>query len=65
VFAYAAWNGNLDNMKWLLANKFPYDKNIFMYASRNGNPANIKWLLDNGFLHGNGWPNIPLKIRIV
>jgi hypothetical protein len=44
-----AKNGNLDNMKWLLKNKFPYDTFTFTYATENGNLDNIKWLLENKF----------------
>jgi hypothetical protein len=28
TFAAAAENGNLENMKWLFENKFPYDEHI-------------------------------------
>jgi len=49
VFSNAAENGNLENMKWLLENKFPYNIWTFAYAAKNGNIENIKWLLENEF----------------
>ena len=36
-------------MKWLLENKFPYDKWTFAYAAENGNLENMKWMLGNKF----------------
>ena len=49
TFVDAAKNGNLENMKWLLENKFPYDELTFSYAAKNGNLENMKWLLENRF----------------
>jgi len=53
TFAYAAKNGNIENMKWLLENKFPYDECTFKYAVENINLENIKWLLENNFPYNN------------
>ena len=49
TFCESAFNGNLENMKWLYANGCPFDDNTFNSAARNGNLDNMKWLFDNGF----------------
>ena len=36
TFEYAAKNGNLDILKWMLDNNFPKDAETFMYAALNG-----------------------------
>jgi len=48
TFRYAAFNGNLDNIKWLKENKCPWNENTFTYAAGNGNLENMKWLKENG-----------------
>jgi hypothetical protein len=53
TFAYAAKNGNIENMKWLLENKFPYNEWTFEYATKNENIENMKWLLENKFPYDN------------
>ena len=50
TFAYAALNGNLENMKWLKENGCYWDEWTFMYAAKNGNLENMKWLKENGCL---------------
>jgi len=48
TFAYAALNGNLENMKWLKENCCPWDEETFVNAALNGNLENMKWLKENG-----------------
>jgi hypothetical protein len=61
---YAAENGNLENMKWLLENKFPYDEYVFQRAAENGNLENMKWLLKNKFPYDKWTFIIRLKPKI-
>src|ERR1700730_7539038 len=42
LFNFCAKNENLENMKWLLENKFPYDELTFAYSAENGNLDNMK-----------------------
>ncbi len=48
TFAFAARNGNLENMKWLKENGFHNDTWTFGWAAENGNLENMKWLKENG-----------------
>lgn len=45
TFEAAVENGNLENMKWLMAHGCPYDETTFGAAAYEGNLENIKWLL--------------------
>ena len=47
TYQIAARLGNLDNMKWLLENKCPWDEYTFASAASIGNLENMKWLLAN------------------
>src|SRR5258706_11328384 len=49
LFKLNAKYGNLDNLKWLLANHFSFDELTFAWAAENGNIDNLKWLLANRF----------------
>src|SRR5579871_3011947 len=40
LFEFSAKYGNLENIKWLLENKFPYDSWVFRNAAENGNLNN-------------------------
>jgi len=42
-------NGRLENMKWLLENKFPYSEKVFEIAIKKDNIYIMKWLLQNKF----------------
>jgi len=47
TFRYAAKNGNLEIIKWLLKKGYKFDEMTLMCAVINGNIENIRWLLDN------------------
>lgn len=47
IFTYAADQGKLPIMKWLLENKFQWDEDTFSAAAENGNLSNMKWLLEH------------------
>ena len=44
VFEIAAECGDLEFMKWLYKNEFPFSEYAFNYATRHGNIDNMKWL---------------------
>lgn len=44
----AALNGNLENIKWLRENDYPWNAETFHYAEKHGNSDNIAWLRKNG-----------------
>src|SRR5258706_16296097 len=49
LFKLNAKYGNLDNLKWLLDNHFPFDEWTFAYAVERNNLDTLKWLLNNHF----------------
>lgn len=49
TFLDAAEFGTIENIKWLLYNKYPYDENVFAYVALRGNIKDMQWLYDNNF----------------
>ena len=49
IFNCNASYANIENLKWLLDNKFPYNKFTVAWAAKEGNFDNIKWLVQNHF----------------